>query len=59
MVVKHQIKRKMMLNDVFVLFKTHKRPNHAFNLFEHEISVARQRYRLGTTHFATLQSLIQ
>ena len=30
MVVKHQTKRKMMLNNVFVLFYTHKRPNHAF-----------------------------
>jgi len=29
------------------------------NASKHEISVARQRYRLGTTHFATLKSLIQ
>ena len=29
MVVKHQTKRKMLLNDVFVLFYTHKSPNHA------------------------------
>jgi len=26
------------------------------NVFKHEISQARQRYRLGTTHFATLKS---
>jgi len=29
------------------------------NVFKHEISVARQRYRLGTTHFATLKSFTQ
>jgi len=29
------------------------------NVSKHEISVARQRYRLGTTHFATLKSFTQ
>ena len=29
------------------------------NVFKHEISVARQRYRLGTTDFATLKSFTQ
>jgi len=29
MVLKQQTKRKMMLNDVFVLFQTHKSLNHA------------------------------
>jgi len=29
------------------------------NLYKYEISVANQRYRLGTTHFVTLESLIQ
>ena len=30
MVAKHQTKLKKMLNDVFVLFYSHKSPNHAF-----------------------------